>query len=797
MIEVDSFVLRNVVHFNEAKVPVKKNCGLVIISGLNKDSRIAEDQNNGAGKSLLWSAIPNCRYAAAPSSTLKNTKKDMLDSSKSEIEIRFRNNHGQKVRFIQKPTKWLIEEQDPETGEMVDSKARTTAIQQEKMAEHFPLTQDEFYAYTYLSSIQGQRLHFQVEKPAERLKFITSIFQLDSYDKLKKYFTNMLGRIKDEQTKFSVLESKLLNVNTQLDKVGWTEDDAKDAKKVKAEFAELQDERDLVAKKLSECERLLSSLKSLLKLVRKRDDLLESFNSDKPLEEIVDKLRKRKKVIREYEAYLKSMKSYERSTQRIRDNLEELEKHDLEPAKRLRKRRKALIKREEELRAQWEDERDTVVRHDRWTKVYDKAKAALQELGYDSPREVDTETDIDDEISICRTTLKLRKLLDSDQDSQCPTCMQSVDMKAITKNVKKAEKRLVKLQALEEARQVYRRCSDARTELKNIGDRPDIESIKEQLNEVRAERKSIDEKLHTHERIAELRENLSNIEKPTEPSKTPPKGASVDDIDDALAQCRELSNVEHSIDNMVSNDDDLAKALDDPESYTSKMKKRKKKHQDKLEKIDARYRKLVKKNSDYDLRLGEYRVLSKQKLELESDMEAIRPILEKRDLYKALEKAYSAKGLKVAKANEIVRLLEANLNRYSNLVFAEAFKFNVYAAEQGVFCEVDRGNGKITDVRLMSGAESDSFRLLFMLSLLLMIPAERRTNFVVLDEPDSHMDSRTRSLFAERFLPFLREVVPHVFLITPKDHHLYQECERWVVVKEGGVSILNRKGIAA
>jgi len=156
------FVLRNIVHFEHAKVDVEKNNGLVIISGLNKDSLVADDQNNGAGKSLLWSAIPNLRYAAAPSSTLKNTKKDMLDSSKSEIELSFLNNHGKKIRVIQKPTKWLVYEEN-ENGKLEDTQARTTAIQQEKIAEHFPITQDEFYSYVYLSSIQGQRLHFEAQ----------------------------------------------------------------------------------------------------------------------------------------------------------------------------------------------------------------------------------------------------------------------------------------------------------------------------------------------------------------------------------------------------------------------------------------------------------------------------------------------------------------------------------------------------------------------------------------------------------------------------------------------------------
>lgn len=795
MIEVDSFILRNVVHFNEAKVPVRKNNGFVVISGLNKDSRIAEDQNNGAGKSLLWSAFPNAMYAAAPSSTLKNTKKDMLDSTKSEIEIRMVNNHGDKIKIVQKPTKWLIHEPDSKTGELVDSKARTTSIQQEKIAEHFPLTSDEFYAYTYLSSIQGQRLHFQVEKPAERLKFITSIFQLDSYDKLKKYFTGMLAKIKDEQTRFSVLESKLLNVNTQLEKIQWTEETIAQAKEAKAKFSDMKTERDELARTVSKGETRLGQLKSLMRLLEKKEAIHQHFPADRSVEEIEAKLRKRKAVIREYDAYLKELKAYEKRVARYKDALAELEAKELTPVKKINKKLPALQEKAEELIAEMEQTREVTRRKDKWSKIADTCLAELGELGYDSPESVDMESDLDDDLSICRTTLKLKKLLNSTKDSVCPTCLQSVDLKSVEKSVKKAQKRLEKLETLADARQLVSRLRDAKKELKGFTSVSSVDELREKLEETKKKSRHFDAELKSHIKIADLKSELAQIEEPTEPDKKPPKSASVEDIDESLSMCREIAKIEHSIEVLVEDSKFLRKSMVDPSSAFKTTERKLKKLKDQLKEIDSTYKSVSKLVSEYDLRLGEYRILSKQKLELESELEEIKPILAKRDLYKALEKAYSAKGLKVSKANDIVRLLEANLNRYANLIFAEPFEFKVFANEKGVFCEVDRGNGKISDVRLMSGSESDSFRLLFMLSLLLMVPSERRTNFVVLDEPDSHMDGRTRAIFAERYLPFLREVVPHVFLITPQDHHIYSECERWVVVKEGGVSTLNRKAL--
>lgn len=798
MINVESFSLKNVVHFVKAEVPVTDNNGFVIVSGWNKDSRIADDQNNGAGKSLLWGAFPNCMYAAAPSSTLKNTKKEMLDSSKSEISVKFLNNNGLPVNVVQKPSKWLIHEYDQSKDEMIDTKARTGDIQKAKIAEHFPLTIDEFYAYTYLSSIQGQRTHFQKEKPADRLKFITSVFHLDSYDKLKKYFTGMLARIKDEQTKFDVLENKLLTTTTQLKKLDWKEEDAAKAKKAKKKFDKLKKERDKIARSLNELEQIGHTLKRLKRLIKERDELFDGF-PDKPIESVLSSLKSRREVVREYEAYEKQRASYERSTLKIRQKLdtllESLEGKSLPPIKKLQKKLDSVREKCDDLENRLDEAEQTYERSAKLEKTIKQLSSQLRDLGYDKPKDVDMDTDIDDDMSICKTTLRLRKLLDSDVDSECPTCHQHVDMKKITKNVKKAEKKLEKLKSLSRARDITLTIKGLRKELKEIDSSESVGDLKAELAPYLKERSTIEVQIRVKQRIQELEENLEAIEVPEEPERKPKKNDTLSKLQDKIEVCRELQKLNASISDILDSNPALAAAEDDMKGYMRSCKEKHDHLESQLSSIDAKYKKIMRFTSDFDRRLGEYRILSKQKLELEAEMEKIKPLLAKRDMYKALEKAYGKQGLKVHKANEILRLLEENMNRYSNLIFAEPFEFHLYANEKGVFCEVDRGTGKKTDVRLLSGAESGSFQLLFMVSLLLLVPSARRVNFVVLDEPDSHMDSSTRALLAERFIPFLREVVPHVFLITPGDRDVFRDYEHWQIIKKDGVSKLKRNAV--
>lgn len=72
-----------------------------------------------------------------------------------------------------------------------------------------------------------------------------------------------------------------------------------------------------------------------------------------------------------------------------------------------------------------------------------------------------------------------------------------------------------------------------------------------------------------------------------------------------------------------------------------------------------------------------------------------------------------------------------------------------------------------------------------------MLPNDRRTNFIVLDEPDSHMDSVSREKFITDFVPHLCSVIPSVYIMTPNDD-TYVDANNMIVIKEKGVSILTQ-----
>ena len=76
---------------------------------------------------------------------------------------------------------------------------------------------------------------------------------------------------------------------------------------------------------------------------------------------------------------------------------------------------------------------------------------------------------------------------------------------------------------------------------------------------------------------------------------------------------------------------------------------------------------------------------------------------------------------------------------------------------------------RTSDIRFLSGAESRSFSLLFMIACLPLIPRNRRSNLIVLDEFEAGLDKPTRELLVDKFLPALNKIVPHIIFITPND----------------------------
>lgn len=764
MIEALGATLQNVVYFKEGAIDYTDNCGLVVVSGKNLDSRISKKQNNGAGKSLSFSVLPNIVYESTPLASQKRVRKDIMGTG-SEAAFTVRNN-GIEWRIVQTPSKYFI------FKDGVDQEVRGLATQREFIQRIFPLTEDEFYSYVYL---QSQRpLDFQIGTPRSRLAYITKVWRLDHFDVMRKYFDKRLSDIKTAKTEFDVLTNQLIQINKGLEKLKWSK-----------KKQEKLDEANEIVSSLSSKVKGLQADASKLRAAKEQIDFYQTTKAAYTKAKGKVKfdraeLKEQRDLLRAFEKYESELTQYSKLTKRWVAKLEELGECSFEQTdkEKLKKTRERLEKNRETLDVM----KSARAKHAELKEAFEELPKPGKNVGLKEFRKLASKTGKDvaeifeEEMGILNSTLSLEDLVhDHADDGKCPTCLQGIDIAKLKKNIQRAKKRKVELKELVREH----KTELERTRIKNALAKLDFDEgayakLKEKIAHSKQTIEELEELKENARRHKEYFDELATIKKPKEPKGT--RFLTEEKIERQFELLSEVSRLKERL----AEFDEVPTA----DGIDSKLKKIEKK----LSAVEAEYGDAFSITADLGNRRSEYKLLTKQSKKLNEQLGEMRPFIEKRDMYKSLINAYGSKGLKLNAARDVLYQLERNLNRFATLIFAEPFKFAVEAKNDGVHVRVDRGHNKVSDVRQLSGAESDSFRLLYMLSSLVMVKDDRRTNFVVLDEPDAHMDDVTRGLFVERYLPFLRTLVPHVFLITPKSKHAYSNCDYMTIVKKGGVS---------
>lgn len=775
--------LKNVVYFKNASAKLNTN-PLTFVRGSNLDADPATPTGNGSGKSLFFGAIPTVAYASPPTSTRKKAKKEILGKG-SEIEVSV-NANGHHYRIVQTPSKYTIYKD----GE--DIQIRTVPLAEEYIRNHiFPLAEIEYYTHGYISTLRPYLMRSDTD--ANRLDHFSNIFRLNSYDDMKSYFSKSFRSVKDNEVRLSVLEQKAVALRGKLKKVRKNVTSSNDVESARAAYKEL----DKVIQKLVQREfdlvRMKEVLKTLQTIEKELDELRAKYTYKDHPSKRLEILKAQKALAKKWDSYNSLLKAYKKNIESTQKKLDELElprnsRKELETEQEQLKEQ--LSKLEEKIESA-EEARDE---YNRLTKKAKPIAEELEELGVGKKDEVDLKADYQPEIDSLRTQLRLKKLIEHDHldGNSCPTCMSEIDIKNIKRLVDDAKKKLPKLEKKQRAQELYREIQELRFKIKHIEfDEKEFAKMEKRKDSIESDIEKLRESIKVWKRHAELKGILDDIEKPKPPKDKLEVDLSYDELDEQIDLCTEILSHVQSKTKLLENNPELAEY-----KSVKAVKAKIEETQERLDEIGgelsekrkklAGISEVIEKQAAYKSELDLY---TKEYDEVKAEIAKLKPAIEDKKILEVLLKAYSSKGLKVLVANEICAVLETNLNHYRHLIFAEPFTFSIHASETGLSIKVDRGNGFTSDVRNLSGAESNCFSLLFFLSILPLIPAERRLNMVVLDEPSAHMDAVTRQLFVERFLPALMEVVPHVYVITPNDEYLNGSSE-WIVRKSRGVASL-------
>ena len=776
MINLHNIHLTDVVLFEKENIPIDKNGGLVIIQGMNHDSD-EPDNTNGAGKSLAFSALANIRFESTPISNKKKSKKEVLLGKKSCIGIEYTASDNNKYLVEQFPGSYAVHINDR------DQSTAKQEVAKKFLETTFPITEHEFYSTCYVQNLKP--LYFQVETDSNRLKFVTDVFELDIYDRIRKHMSVKKAEIKDKEIEYTTLAGQLDTCLLQLKKLKWKATDSDNASELKAEIKSFKSDLSKLYKKQQRLESLLDDLDELETLLKKVAKLKKQLPKKKNLSSY---LEEQAKLHAEYEKYLERKEQYDSLSKTITDRVaalkEELGDREIVDIDELRSQYEAVDDKLEKLESKLRKARQHNALLEETKDALVSEKADLKKYGYKNAKSVPKTADGID-LSLARHTIAIAENLEHHEHAggeKCPTCDSDIDVDAIMSLAEKARKQIKKHSKLEKAIAHAKEIRALQKLVKEQGDPIDTDELK-------AQEKKLNKKLKDIEQFGKLikdwnhqQEMLGQLTKPKRPKSKPSSNHNADEVDGLLDICDELKAVRKELKVVEKRFEGWEK--DDLHGESERLTKKIDKLNQVLEEAQDQY-------SAISIKKREHEVLTKQKVQLEKKLKKIKPIIEQKKLVDYLYKMYGATEFKLQAAAQILKLLENSLNQYSSLIFPEKVHFKLDPSKKGISATYKTSkNGIWADIRHMSGAERNCFRLLFVVALLPMIPESRRTNFIVLDEPDAACSAAVRRRMIEDFLPKLRQIVPHIFWITPKPAHVFKDAEVWLVEKREGKSTI-------
>lgn len=771
MIKVLGLDLKGVGTFNEASVDF--NEGLLYIRGMNKDSDPAAPTSNGAGKTLLMSAFPNVAYFAHPMALRKKDRKDLLRKGSSIVLPISR--HEADYEIHQTSGKYQI------FKDGVDEKVRTVALAEKYIRDIFPICEDDYYSRIYITTQQPYAIQYASD--ADRLQKFVNIFNLDQHEQVKLHFAAQLRTIKDSESRVKILGEQVERTRRKIKEIE-TSVTKEEYEEARESMETMQASCDAMREKRQALNVKLVTLNKLLLVEQELDKLRAEYSFKKPPEAMLEELKSIRKAVRLWADYDSASARTKKQVKQLTQQFAQYTK----PTATVEGLEVQLVKTKAALRAATKIAdalADAKADYEEFTSEFDRLYKQVPK-GW---RPLTDEQKAD--YKTAQLTIRLKKLAHSDcSDGKCPTCLNPVDTKTVRLLVKKAEAKILECEEGEAIAEIMERLNVLKDSIANTGFMQiDLDAAEADCIKYRKESKKLDVDIANAEKYYRLSKELKTLERTqiAEPNVERPE-LTEDELEDGMEMCntilRQISAKAQLVDSSVNlrTASDVETAIEAANVKLSTYDKWETKLQIKLANLSD----II---SGYETYLSHKTILRVELRTQLKEIEAIKPLLKDKMLVETLVKAYGSKGLRCIAAETICSLYEQRLNEYATLTFAEPLIFKVTAYEGGISI-MATGKGEEYDIRKLSGAESNSFRLASSAALETLTPSSRKCNLKIFDEPTEHMCPVSRQLIRERFIPLIRELTPTVVIITNNEEDVDQDSAQWTVVKENGVSIV-------
>ena len=413
MFGLNSISLTNVGVYEGVTIDALSDQGFVVIHGKNNDA--ATDISNGCGKSMLFNSLPCVLFEAPPMALAKRAKGEYL-GKKGAVEISWTAPNGKEYVVQQKASKYVM------TEDGKNLKVDRQYVARQLIQEHFPISRQEFYTYAYLNAAIPHP--FQRATPAARMQYITELFRLDMYDKLRAVFLKRLDECKNAEKDIAVKAQLLTDLETKRSAIRLPKKAAKQLARMKAALDDLRLDESKLNKSARKLAVLVSNAKAAYSAQAKLMALpkfVRKFNSASEAKAEMAKLRKQIGLAEDYAKYKKQLKKYEAKRTELTARKDELSAalSGSESVKDIEKKHRALSKESENLTSEYEANLELYREYEDALSGLALAKKAFAKL---SKPEIQ-EKRVGDVKAYAKAFLRMAEELHDHKGSTCPTCM--------------------------------------------------------------------------------------------------------------------------------------------------------------------------------------------------------------------------------------------------------------------------------------------------------------------------------------------------------------------------------------
>lgn len=729
---IHSFSLKDTLLFKDLTFEIPK--GLSVIYGLNRTNGRKSMQANGAGKSSAFASIGETLYEEP----IVGLKEDTVKQGTRQVTLKL----GKRVvDVVRKNTKLEI---------LVDGKPkkfRKKPDAQKWLKAHLPMSQTEFNTYGFLDARVPHPL--VMGSSTERKKFFTEAFGLDRIDIERRLFEAELSKLKRTRAAYRELKAVF---DADKEKALPKEKRLELEQRIKDYEAELDD---LNRKNLR-----LQTIAQILAFEQSASKQIKRFN------DLCPDLSEFESVYKDAQANLKDNKAKLRDARAWEDYQRD--------TRRYNKAHGALSADAKKLVAQHgfkKAVRKCSDAADELPRLTSKLEAYQRQLGTKAKKPV-----APDEKRPSEPKKELRARLDSLEHrlehalkfktGTCDSCGQEVKVR----DPKKLKAQIREIDALLGLIELWDEYENERTAYKEW---------RSEFKIAEAEVGDLEEKIAKAKRYRKIGRELRDL--PSEPEPFEGRKLEVEVcermVEEDRAQVELLEFMEPNLETLKQLRE-LTDKQRNAASIAPKLQQRITEIHEKLSKVRSR----LEVNSMVCESLSKHR---KRLLEMKDELVNEEPL-------KLLVEAYSDKSIKRMAVKAISKRLMDEVNRYAKLIFPEDYEFGFQWESSKISLTVTRKyrQGKKTkvlpsDVRKLSGAEAKLYTFILVLAHLTFVPAKKRSNVLILDEPDSNMSAETTEAF-KKLLPILNKVIPSIIVITPRTSERYEGAQEFTVLKEKG-----------